>query len=521
MASARRVLGHVVFAVFLLVYAAFFFGSVDGRLEGDDHIALSHAGAMMAGDRLNVDFFDPGIPLQVALSFLGQAAFGVRTLPEVLLALTIRLTGFTALYLLVRRISGSALAGVAVATLVAVLLLHEAVYSAEKLALYPIAMLAAWRYLDGRLSPYALSLVAAVAALWRHDHGVYVGLTMAAAVGAGPQPWRALARLAGGTLVLLAPWLVWIQATEGVPSYLMSRFLFAVDNGLGVERPFGFAGVSEWNDTTAALWLWHVAVGTTVAGLVTGIVRRSTPMVVLAIMSALTAFGLMRKPGQAAEVAAVWIPLFVWLLRDWRWYGRAALAAVATITVVAAFTVSHALEELPQIAGESGGLRERVPRAFRFHATAPPIDGYAPKDETFNELLIARYLYECLGPRDRVWETTMWYPLAYYPQRRSVWHLHWDHGLKHDEPSQRRFLGWIAHEQAPVIVTRGYGDPLEPFRHYDLIRPYVAEWYREVSSPRFDEFRERYRVRLLFDRRRTPTGRYEPLDLPCYGERSS
>ncbi len=109
----------------------------------------------------------------------------------------------------------------------------------------------------------------------------------------------------------------------------------------------------------------------------------------------------------------------------------------------------------------------------------------------------------------------MWYPVMYYPQRRPAWHFHWEHGLKHDDASQEQFLEWIAHEQAPVIVTRGR-DPYSAFDQYSLIRPYVEAHYREPRSSRYDEFRERYRVRLLVDDRRPPTGRYEPLDLPCF-----
>ena len=511
----HRRLASLLFPAFLVVYILFFFGTVDGRLEGDDHIALAHAAALVGGDRLNVDVFDPGMPLQVVMSYVGQRLVGA-TLAEVLLALAIRLIGLTALYLLTVRISRNRVIGVVVAATVALLLLHEAVYSAEKLALYPIAMLAAWRFLEGRLSPYVLSVVIAVAALIRHDHGVYVAITMAVAVCLRPQPLATLARVGGATLALLAPWLIWIHATEGLPSYVVSRIAFAQDNGLGVERPFGFAAPYEWNDVNAALWLWHVAALTTIAALATGIMTRSAPLTVLAVMSAVAMSGLMRKAGQSAEVAAMWIPLFVWLAREWRWYGRTALAGVAVVTVAAVLTVTHAQDELQQIARDGGGLLRRVPNAVRFHLVTPAIDAYAPVDDTTDERLVVRYLYECLRPADRVWETSMWYPVMYYPQRRPVWHFHWEHGLKHDDASQRAFLEWIAHEQAPVIVTRGRSDPFSVFAMYPLVRPYVETHYRAASSSRFDAFRERYRVGLLIDRRRAPTGTWEPLDLPCF-----
>ena len=514
----RRLLGPLLFPAFLAIYILFFFGTVDGRLDGDDHFALAHASALLSGDRLNVDFFDPGAPLQVVISYFGQAVSGSQPLAEILIALVIRVIGLTAVYAMTRTIAGSRAIAVVVAGLVALLVLHEPVYGAEKLALYPIAVLAAWRYLDGRLSPYVLSAIVAVAMLWRHDHGVYVALSMALAVCLRPRPLPTLLKVGLGALLLLAPWLLWVQATEGIGSYVTSRIAFAQDNGLGRPRPFGF-DAPYVRAANAGRWLWHVAALTTLGALVTGIRRRSSPMIVLAGTSLVAAAGLMRKAGQAAEVAVLWIPLLVWLMREWRWYGKAVLACVAVVTLAGVITVTDAVEELPQIAQGGGGLLRRARSAIAFHLITPAIDAYAPADDIADERLVIRYLYECLAPSDRVWETSMWFPATYYPQRRSVWHLHWDHGLKHDEASQHQFLAWIVRQQAPVIVTRGHGDPSEAFTWYPMIRQYVTANYREATSPRFEEFRAKgYPIRLLVDQRRRPTGRYEPLDLPCFAE---
>jgi hypothetical protein len=515
----RNRLGALLLPAFLIVYTLFFLGTVDGRLDGDDHFALAHAGALLAGDRLNVDFFDPGVPLQVAISYLGQAATGSRPIAEVLIALTIRILGLIALYAVTKKLVGSRVAAVLVAMIVAVLLMEQAVYGAEKVALYPIAILAAWRYLEGRLSPYVLSVVIAVAALFRHDHGVYVAISMALAVLAGPRPRQDLIRVAGGTLILLLPWLVWLQTTEGIPAYVASRIDFAQDNGLGRERPFGLK-LPLFTADNAAPWLWHVALFTTIAALATSIRRRSIPVIVLAGMSVVATAGLMRKAGQVGEVAAIWVPLFVWLLWTWRWYGKVALTCIAAISVVAVLTMTDAVNELTQIAKEGGGFRRRVPSALAFHMMTPPIDAYAPDDpeETSDSRLVIRYVHQCLRPSDRIWETAMWFPVTYYSQRRPVWHLHWDHGLKHDEASQRQFLEWITHEQAPVIISHS-ADLLEAFREYAHVRQYVMTNYREITSPRFEAYRaEGNRIWLLADIRRTPTGRFEPLDLPCFSQ---
>ena len=370
----------------------------------------------------------------------------------------------------------------------------------------------------GQASPYVLSVIIAIATLLRHDHGVYIALSMALAVCLGPRPLQALLKVGAGALVLLSPWLLWVQVTEGVVSYLTSRVAFAQDNGLRSARPFGFIPPYLWSDN-AARWLWHVAAFTSVASLIMSIRRRSIPVIVLAGMSVVASVALMRKDGQVGEVAAMWVPLFVWLVRESPNVGRAALACVGVVSIAAVVTVTRATEELPQIAREGGGLLRRAQSAVQFHMITPAIDAYAPPGETSDGRLIIHYLYECLRPSDRVWETAMWFPVTYYAQRRPVWHYHWDLGLKHDAAAQRQFLTWIAQQQAPVIITHSSDDLLKPFRSYPLVRRYVMTHYREMSSTRFEEYRAMgNKLRLLADIRRVPSGRFEPLDLPCFAE---
>ena len=513
----RKLPGSLLLPAFLVVYAAFFIGSVDGRLAGDDHFALAHAAALLAGDRLNVDLFDPGVPLQVVVSAVGQLASGSRTIAEVLIALSLRIIGLVSVYMLTKKLVHNRLAGVLVAATVAVGLMNETIYGPEKVALYPIAVLAVWRYLEGRLSPYVLSLIIATAALLRHDHGVYVAICMALAVSLGPRPVASLLKVGGGTLVLMAPWLLWVQSTEGIASYVTSRIVFAMSIGLGSERPFGFR-TPLLSTANAARWLWHVALLTTVVALIMSIRRRSIPVIALAGTSVVTALGLMRKDAQAVEVAAIWMPLLVWLIWNVRWYGKVALTCVAAVSIAAVITMNDAVSELTQIAQEGGGLRRRLRSAVQFHMTTPPIDAYAPVDpeETSEGRTVIRYVYECLRPSDRVWETAMWFPVTYYSQRRPVWHLYWDHSLKQDEASQLQFLDWLKGEQAPVIIAHS-DDLLVAFRRYPLIRSYVTANYREITSARFEEYRkDGNRIRLLADMRRVPTGRFEPLDLPCF-----
>ena len=514
----RRSLDFTILSVFFVIYILFFLGTVDGRLGGDDHFAVSASPALLADDRLNIEVFDPGIPLRTMISFFGQAATGSMPLAEVVIALLFKLIGLTAVYYVTLRLAHSRIAAILVVATVALLGIHEPVYGAEKIALYPIAALASWRYLEGRLSPFVLSVIIVVAAGLRHDHGVFVAAGIALALCLGPQPLRSLVRTGGGVLLLMTPWLLWLHATEGVVTYFTSRAAFAMATGLGDPRPFGFLAPYLWEDN-AARWLWHTAAFTMLAALIVGIRQRSVPVIVLAGMSIAAAFGLMRKDSQSAEVATMWIPLFVWLIRESAWHTKVALGGVAVVSLAAVLTMTRALEELPQIALESGGLRERARRAIAFHMVTPAIDVYAPVGNATEERLVIRYLYDCLQPSDRFWDTSEWFPASYYVQRRPVWHVHWQVPLRNDRVAQETFLTWIQQQQAPVIVTRDHDDPFEAFSSYPLVRAYVTANYQETTSERFEEFRSMgYGIRLLVDTRRRPTGRFAPLDLPCFSE---
>jgi hypothetical protein len=99
-----------------------------------------------------------------------------------------------------------------------------------------------------------------------------------------------------------------------------------------------------------------------------------------------------------------------------------------------------------------------------------------------------------------------------------VWHTYWSLGFLRDDASQRTFLRWIEQTSAPVIVVRrGRPDPVTVFDAYPLIKAYVAERYREVTSPELEAFvKEGNRMELLVDRGRTASSVFEPLGLPCF-----
>jgi hypothetical protein len=183
--------------------------------------------------------------------------------------------------------------------------------------------------------------------------------------------------------------------------------------------------------------------------------------------------------------------------------------------IVAAIVVStNAPERVPQIALENGGLLARVATAFDVQSTLPPIDVYAPLDST-DERLIVRYVYECLDPDDRVWETSQWFPLPYQSQRRAVEHLYWRLGFRHqfDADFAARLQQGV---KPPLIVIREVDEPLQAFARYPATQEIVRREYEPITSPRFERFRETVDVQLMKHKDRPATSTFEPLDLPCF-----
>lgn len=218
-------------AVFALVFAMRF---VDGKFVNDNFMHIAEARQMMHGELPIRDFFDAGFFLQVVTSYLLQLAFGYRLLPEYLFSIAVLAVAATITYRLARLASGSARIGFCAALLAA--LSWPRLYSYPKVFFYVLAIALFVRY-ERRPSRRNLALLAAatvVAFLYRHDHGVYIGL--AAVVLIAAVQWAAgrrgqVLRHAGWYLgacgLLTVPFLVFVQASVGLREYVADGVAYA------------------------------------------------------------------------------------------------------------------------------------------------------------------------------------------------------------------------------------------------------------------------------------------------------
>jgi hypothetical protein len=192
--------------------------------ENDYFMHMSWAAEMLRGQWPVRDFVEPGFPLQTFLAFAGLRLGGYQLLWEAVIACGSIAAGASAIYLVCRRLGLPP--WLAVTAVVIAIAAFPRMYAYPKAFVYPAALYVLMRYLgkgDGG-SMLPLAGITAIAFLFRHDHGVWIGLatvvTLVIFHGTRPGTLRhALARYGGWTLALVAPWLIWVAASGHADQY--------------------------------------------------------------------------------------------------------------------------------------------------------------------------------------------------------------------------------------------------------------------------------------------------------------
>jgi hypothetical protein len=195
----------------------------------DHFVHLSRARQILVGEIPVRDFFDPGLPLHYYASAAALNLSGQNLLGEAVLTVTLVALGAALTFELAARSARSMTIAV-IATIVAVAMFPR-LYNYPKVFLYPLALACIWHYAARRTTAALLCLagLTAVAALFRLDHGFYIGAASAVAlVLANIDRIRAVpamtVRFAAVTVALLLPFVIFIQMTAGIPSYLSDIF---------------------------------------------------------------------------------------------------------------------------------------------------------------------------------------------------------------------------------------------------------------------------------------------------------
>jgi hypothetical protein len=221
----------------LLTTALVFAGSfmlrlLDVDFTNDHFNPLSKARQVLHGELPFRDFVDPGLFLQILVSAGAQFVFGYSLLGEALLTISFLSAGAALTFLLASRASRSILIGLIVAALV--IATYPRLYNYPKVFLYVFAIFLYWRYVDApRLRNLTiLGLFTAAAFLFRHDHGVFIGIGGVAAVAATHWEqahglaFRRVAVYAASAALPLLPFFIFLQVNGGILEYAESALRY-------------------------------------------------------------------------------------------------------------------------------------------------------------------------------------------------------------------------------------------------------------------------------------------------------
>ena len=517
-------------------------------LPNDHYMHLAWAQQVLFSDVPGRDFVDPGMPLLYILSALVQRVWAGPFAEALLTAGMLAIAASTTV-LLVARVT-TLWIGLAAALFQVALV--PRLYSYPKILVPAVALLLFHRYATapglGRL--LQLSMWTGLAILLRRDLGLIAALGCATGLTAlfasdGRRAAAAVATYAGGVLLSLAPYLVFLAATAGLVESVHESLEFAKSDAhqfLNAVPAFSFMGETgfrwSWTRTDAAAILSYASY--VVAGLAwvaLYIARPSTDrqsawttMAVGTIFLSLYALTILRHPlvARVPDMAAVLPILSGWLMWVLIRAGRrsmaihrpvwaAAMASVAVIGMVLVTTMAASVWTLGNLGekvrdtGVFGGVRN-VTTHIRSLARAGsewPWTRFWPAGDL---PAVVPYLNSCTAPSDRVlltWAAPEYYFFARRPFGGGhAWVLPAGYrSARHQDLMIERLLN----HRVPVALinetTRA-----EFAGAYPRVDAYLRTAYRTVG--RF-QHRDGSDITIAVRDDLQPTGAFEPEGWPC------
>lgn len=217
---ARVIVGTAAVGVLTFAYRYLSFD----EFSNDHFVHLATAQQMVFGALPVRDFVERGIPLMATISALGQIALGAGLRSELIVIAAAYAAAASLTFVVAAWLSRSIVVAL-FATLVPVLG-YPISYSYPKLLAPAVGIVAGWAYAQRPSTPRLLLVAAAIttAFLLRHDLCLFVGVGFAAqlVVQYGlSRTWVVeTGRAAALALLIVSPYLLWVQAYQGVGDYV-------------------------------------------------------------------------------------------------------------------------------------------------------------------------------------------------------------------------------------------------------------------------------------------------------------
>ena len=427
-ASRRRWIAIGLGVVVAIVAFGFRFLAFRG-LTNDHYMHLAWAQQILLGEIPGRDFVEPGMPLAVAFSALAQWAWR-SPVSEGLLSAAMLAAAAGVTTVLVASLSRSLSAGV-IAALVQVLLFPR-LYSYPKILVPAVALWLLLRYAR-RPSTLGLAVLAAwtvAAFLFRHDLGLAAAVATVPGIVLVHMGDMRRATTAAGVYVVLgllmvAPYLLFLQATEGVAEHVRAAFEFGKSESHQMiwsapEFPFLISSDRAWMPADAVVVLFWTMHATLLLGTVMLVMRWRTvgdgaPVVAASLlMLLLYRLYILRHPlaARMPDTAAVLAIPTAWVVVElgriaWarRQASTSALALSTGVALAAAIVLGtltlHDVDEEIRWTNAAAGWRGVAQRA----ATIMEAGGqpFWPRFWPAGEVPDAvSYLGVCTAPTDRI-----------------------------------------------------------------------------------------------------------------------
>jgi hypothetical protein len=519
--------------IFFVLVASLRFLSLPG-FPDDHYVHLAGAQQMLHGEWPSRDFVDLGAPLTYAISAVAQAILGQCQLTEALLMAVAFGLGAVLTIRAGVALTGSVLLAMAAALIE--VLVYPRTYGYPKIVLYAVGAVALLWYASRptRARLIGLGALTAIAALVRHDHGLYIGIASVVAVALSPIPFDrvrgpstplraspstvlragpstrlragpstrlraggvSVAMLAIAVLVFMLPYLIYLQTVDGIVAHLQRAAQFTA---LEVPRQrFTLVGIpadDAW--LLAAVWLAPIAalVVLTIRALrhregASIDLRRVAPIVALALVANAGLIRADRIDVRLPDAIVVPALLMVWLISMvWRMPPRplwlaARIAAVALLLATMRYaSVMGNVEEQLDRANVLAGL-DRVPERFvsLVRDMDRPWAGRLVPSSVAGEMRpFFDYVPRCIPPDQRLL-VAAWLPeIAVLAQRQfaggQIWFMP---GALKTPADHALVMQRLEHQRIPVVVFRrpAYDEIALEFPE---LATYIKERFDEVA----------------------------------------
>src|SRR6185503_7489747 len=499
----------------------------------NDHYAhLAMAQQVLMGDLPIRDFADPGWPLTYTLTALGWLVTGKTMATEWVISTAGFAIGAACTVAAAYRLSGSLAIATAV-TLIEIVIFPRA-YSYPKVLIYAAG---AWALLALATQPsrrrlLLMAAIIAVAFLFRHDHGLFIGVGSAVCVAMASRAdgvdvaLRRVALLTTATAMFLVPWIIFVVLNGGMFAYL--------EAGLDYSRAEANATrLDAWPLAGPAAWLFWLYWGVTlVSGLVSGNrflkgrerwPGETAAVIALIVIAVLVNASFLRESLDVRVSDAV-VPaalLGAWLLGlCWvpAWQPRVGQRAVQLATIVIVLISAGSAARVAGFAGQYddsgvaggiGGIREHAAEVSQLLRSQHRQD--VPSRYSLALRPFFDYVDRCTAPSDRLIVTGEFPDVLVLAGRRfagdGIVFGSWYSSVTHQDRTIVRLRA------DPALFVLHMGDD-EAFRmKYPVVATFLDGSYRAMADIPVDEGGT---IQILVEQSRRATRVDPSTGWPCF-----